>query len=88
GGLILAAVMIPTAYYVGVKSGAIKRYQQERINAIIDPESVDPRGYGYHTVQSIITVGKGGLSGIKGDTETSQSVLKFLPEPQTDFIFA
>lgn len=87
-GLILAAVMIPTAYYVGVKSGAIKRYQQERINAIIDPESVDPRGYGYHTVQSIITVGKGGLSGIKGDTETSQSVLKFLPEPQTDFIFA
>ncbi len=36
----------------------------------------------------MITVGKGGLSGIKGDTETSQSVLKFLPEPHTDFIFA
>ena len=33
-------------------------------------------------------MGKGGLSGIKGDPETSQSVLKFLPEPQTDFIFA
>ena len=72
----------------GVQTGAIKRYQQERINAILDPESVDPRGYGYHTIQSMITVGKGGLSGIKGDTETSQSVLKFLPEPQTDFIFA
>jgi rod shape determining protein RodA len=28
------------------------------------------------------------LSGIKGDPETSQSVLKFLPEPQSDFIFA
>ncbi|MBK9766812.1 MAG: FtsW/RodA/SpoVE family cell cycle protein [Chloracidobacterium sp.] len=65
-----------------------KKYQQERINAIIDPDSVDPRGYGYHTIQSTITVGKGGLSGIKGETETSQSVLKFLPEPQTDFIFA
>jgi rod shape determining protein RodA len=39
-------------------------------------------------MQSIITVGKGGLSGTKGDSETSQSVLKFLPAPQTDFIFA
>ena len=86
--LVVAAILIPTAYYVGVKSGSIKRYQQERINAILDPESVDPRGFGYHTIQSMITVGKGGLSGIRGETETSQSVLKFLPAPQTDFIFA
>ncbi len=86
--LLSAAVLIPTAYYVGVQTGKIKRYQQERINAIIDPESADPRGYGYHTVQSMITVGKGELSGIRGDTETSQSVLKFLPEPHTDFVFA
>jgi rod shape determining protein RodA len=86
--LVAAAVLIPTAYTVGVQTGTIKRYQQERINAILDPESVDPRGYGYHTIQSMITVGKGSLSGIKGDTETSQSVLKFLPEPHTDFIFA
>lgn len=86
--LVATAILIPAAYMVGVKTGKIKRYQQERINAIIDPDSVDPRGYGYHTIQSVITVGKGGLSGIKGDSETSQSVLKFLPEPQTDFIFA
>lgn len=86
--LAAAAIFIPAAYIIGVKAGAIKQYQQERINAIIDPDSVDPRGYGYHTIQSMITVGKGGLTGIKGDTETSQSVLKFLPEPQTDFIFA
>lgn len=86
--LVAAAIFIPTSYYVGVQTGVIKKYQQERINAILDPESVDPRGYGYHTIQSIITVGKGNLSGIKGDSETSQSVLKFLPEPHTDFIFA
>ena len=86
--LSAAAIFIPAAYIGGVKAGVIKQYQQERINAIIDPDSVDPRGYGYHTIQSMITVGKGGLTGIKGDTETSQSVLKFLPEPQTDFIFA
>lgn len=86
--LVTAAMFIPASYYVGVQTGVIKRYQQERINAIIDPESADPKGFGYHTMQSIITVGKGGLSGIKGDPETSQSVLKFLPAPQTDFIFA
>jgi len=85
---VAATVMIPTAWYLGVKSGKIKRYQQERILAITDPDSVDPRGYGYHTIQSTITVGKGGITGIKGDPETSQSVLKFLPEPHTDFIFA
>ena len=86
--LVLAAVFVPTAYIIGVKAGVIKKYQQDRIMAIIDPDSVDPKGYGYHTIQSVITVGKGNLSGIKGDSETSQSVLKFLPEPHTDFIFA
>jgi rod shape determining protein RodA len=86
--VVATVVLVPTAYIVGVKTGAVKRYQQERINAIIDPDSVDPRGYGYHTIQSTITVGKGGLTGIQGESETSQSVLKFLPEPQTDFIFA
>ena len=86
--IVAAAIFIPAAWTIGVKTGKIKTYQQERINAIIDPDSVDPRGYGYHTIQSTITVGKGGLAGNQGDTDTSQSVLKFLPEPQTDFIFA
>jgi rod shape determining protein RodA len=88
GSLVLAAIMIPAAYIAGVQTGVIKNYQRQRVEAILDPESADPRGFGYHTVQSMITVGKGGLHGIKGDTETSQSVLKFLPEPHTDFIFA
>ena len=86
--IVAGLIFVPAAYWVGVETGKIKEYQQERIKAIIDPESVDPRGFGYHTIQSIITVGKGSLTGIKGDTETSQSVLKFLPEPHTDFIFA
>ena len=86
--VVAAAILVPAAWTVGVKTGKIKRYQEERILAIIEPDKVDPRGYGYHTIQSTITVGKGGLSGIKGETETSQSVLKFLPEPHTDFIFA
>lgn len=86
--IVLVVVMAPIAYWVGVETGKIKGYQQERINVILDPENADPRGYGYHTVQSMITVGKGGLLGNQGETETSQAKLKFLPEPQTDFIFA
>ncbi len=78
----------PGRLYVGVKTGKIKRYQQERINAIIDPDSVDPRGYGYHTIQSTITVGKGRACGHQGRHRNVAERLKFLPEPQTDFIFA
>jgi len=86
--VVAGLIFLPLAYWVGVETGKIKNYQQERIKVILDPENADPRGFGYHTVQSMITVGKGGLTGIKGDTETSQSVLKFLPEPHSDFIFA
>ncbi len=86
--LVLATVAVPAAYYVGVKTGAIKSYQQERINVILDPENADRRGFGYHTWQSIVTVGKGGLTGSNTAGDASQSRLKFLPEPHTDFIFA
>ena len=86
--IVAGIIFIPTAYIAGVQTGVIKNYQRERVEAILDPENADPRGFGYHTNQSIITVGKGSLSGIKGDTETSQSALKFLPEPHSDFIFA
>jgi len=86
--LILSVLAVPAAYTIGVKTGKIKGYQQERINVILDPENANPRGFGYHTLQSIVTVGKGGLTGSRAPREFSQSSLKFLPEPHTDFIFA
>src|SRR6476659_1248356 len=85
---LLAVVLIPVSYVVGVKTGAVKGYQQERINVILDPENADKRRIGYHTWQSIITVGEGGLFGSRSSVEHSQSGLKFLPEPHTDFIYA
>lgn len=88
GGLVLALVMLPVAYWVGVKTQFVKSYQQERINVILDPEKADRRGFGYNTWQSILTVGEGGLLGTVTSKEHSQSSLKFLPEPHTDFIFA
>jgi len=86
--LVLSVVMVPAGWYVGTKTGAIKPYQQERINVILDPENADRRGFGYHTWQSIVTVGKGRLTGSVSKGDASQSKLKFLPEPHTDFIFA
>jgi rod shape determining protein RodA len=85
---VLAVVMIPLAYWVGVKTNMVKVYQQERINVILDPENADRRKIGYHTWQSILTVGEGGLFGSRSSAQHSQSSLKFLPEPHTDFIYA
>src|ERR1041384_8555523 len=86
---VLAACIVgaPAAYAVGVKTGLLHGYKLERINVILDPENADKRGFGYHTWQSIVTVGEGGLLGSR-NSEFSQSSLKFLPEPHTDFIFA
>ncbi len=61
-------------------------YQRDRILTFIDP-SLDPLGRGYNVHQSIIAVGAGRLFG-RGLGFGSQSQLKFIPESQTDFIFA
>ena len=64
----------------------MKPYQRERVMTILDPAS-DALGSGYHTIQSMITVGSGGLSG-KGYLEGTQTYLSYLPEHHTDFIFS
>ena len=61
-------------------------YQQNRILVFLDP-SVDPRGAGYHVVQSMVAIGSGGLTG-NGFTEGTQKRFDFLPEQHTDFIFS
>jgi rod shape determining protein RodA len=86
--VVLGVLLLPLAYWVGVKTHLVKNYQQERINVILDPENADRRGFGYNTWQSILTVGEGGFLGADTTSAHSQSSLKFLPEPHTDFIFA
>jgi len=61
-------------------------YQKDRITHFLNPGK-DPQGAGYSQVQSKISIGSGSLWG-KGLGQGTQSVLKFLPEYQTDFIFA
>ena len=63
-----------------------KEYQKDRIRNFVNPLA-DIHGAGYNAYQSTIAVGSGGLFG-KGLGYGTQSRLKFLPEYQTDFIFA
>ncbi len=61
-------------------------YQKHRICTLLDP-STDPLGKGFHTIQSTIAVGSGGVYG-KGYMNGTQTHLDFIPERTTDFIFA
>jgi rod shape determining protein RodA len=61
-------------------------YQQDRILTFVDPGR-DPQGAGYNVIQSMVAVGSGQVFG-RGLALGSQSSLRFLPEPGTDFIFA
>ena len=61
-------------------------YQRQRVLTFLNPQD-DPLGAGYHTIQSQIAIGSGGVFG-KGYMNGSQAQLEFLPERSTDFIFA
>ncbi len=65
---------------------SLAEYQQNRLLVFLDPE-VDPRGAGYHLIQSKVAIGSGGIWG-KGFTEGTQKRFGFLPEQHTDFIFS
>ena len=62
----------------------LREHQRNRIETFIDPFS-DPLGNGYQVIQSMISIGSGGLWG-KGIGNGTQTHLKFLPVRDTDFI--
>jgi len=64
----------------------LKAYQIRRIMTFLNPD-MDPRGAGYHIIQSKIAVGSGEIWG-KGFMKGTQSKLRFLPERHTDFVFS
>ncbi|MFQ5746425.1 MAG: rod shape-determining protein RodA [Gemmatimonadota bacterium] len=61
-------------------------YQQNRILVFLNPE-IDPRGAGWHLIQSRVAIGSGGWLG-QGYGRGPQKRLAFLPEQHTDFIFS
>lgn len=70
----------------GVDWVVLHEYQKQRVCTLLDPSS-DPLGKGFHTIQSMIAVGSGGLYG-KGYMQGTQTHLDFIPERTTDFVFA
>ena len=81
--LLMGVLSIPGAYVLWT---VMKDYQKQRILTLLNPDS-DPLGAGYNIIQSKIAIGSGHLFG-KGWTNGSQAQLEFLPERDTDFIFA
>ena len=80
-GVAAVAVAAPFMYFF-----VLHDYQRRRVDVLFNPEA-DPSGAGYHILQSKIALGSGGLLG-KGYGMGSQAQHDFLPEKQTDFIFA
>ena len=85
GGVVAAAAVL--ALVVGPLFGAsvLTGEQTERITSFVDP-SASPTDNSYQTHQALITIGSGGKTGLGDDA--SQAEAGFLPESQTDFIFA
>lgn len=80
--VFLVGLMVFTALWTFV----FAEYQKQRIITFINPLT-DIRGTGYNALQSVIAIGSGGVFG-KGVGYGTQSRLNFLPEYQTDFVFA
>ena len=83
--VILAAVLLLGAALPIIWQN-LHTYQRQRVLTMLDPSS-DPLGAGYNIIQSKIAIGSGGLFG-RGWTNGTQGTLGFLPERDTDFIFA
>ncbi|MEX0672613.1 MAG: rod shape-determining protein RodA [Candidatus Paceibacterota bacterium] len=83
---LIALILIAVVTVIGMWSFALQDYQKSRITSFLDPFA-DIQGTGYNAYQSMVAVGSGELMG-KGVGYGTQSKLEFLPEFQTDFIFA
>ena len=81
----VAALVVGTSMIDGFPH-ILKQYQLNRLLVFTDP-SIDPTNLGYQLQQSMIAVGSGGLLG-KGVGNATQALSGFIPEAQTDFVFA
>ncbi len=77
---LIVALIVPASFYL------LKDYQKARLVSFLNPDR-DPKGSGYQLIQSKIAVGAGSMWG-KGVKHGTQTQLRFLPVPHTDFIFS
>ena len=86
GVVLIAANLIMGVAAPLIWNKVLDQYQRNRLLVFIDPTR-DPKNSGYQVTQSRIAIGSGGWTG-KGYTQGSQKRNGFLPEQETDFIFA
>jgi rod shape determining protein RodA len=83
---LVIALLIFSILGIIIWQSVLEDYQKERVLGFLMP-SHDPLGINYNVIQSKIAIGSAGWFG-KGFEQGSQTQLGFLPEAQTDFIFA
>lgn len=84
--IMLLSLNVATGLGVPIVWNLLKDYQKTRLMIFLNP-SADPYGAGYHTIQSQIAIGAGGLFG-RGFLNGTQTQLQFIPQQWTDFIFS
>jgi len=88
GGILLIALVLMLHFKYGMAI-PLEDYQLRRLTIFLDPynDGQGGRGAGWNTIQSLVAIGSGGLTG-KGLHNGTQVQLNFLPEHHTDFIYA
>lgn len=86
GGAVVAMSVLILGILPAAGIEVLHDYQIKRLTGFLDPEA-DAQGSNYQTIQAKVAIGSGQLTGRPAD-EASQVQQGFLPEPQTDFIYA
>jgi rod shape determining protein RodA len=84
--MFIASVVLVLAVAPALGVHVLKPYQVQRLTGFLNP-SHDPRNQTYNITESLIAIGSGEKTG-RGVAHATQTSLHFLPENQTDFIFA
>ncbi|MBU3108254.1 rod shape-determining protein RodA [Clostridium gasigenes] len=87
GGGLLSLLLVVILVW---NSGLIQDYQKKRLTSFTNPEA-DSSDTGYHLRQSLVSIGSGGFIGVRNPVvgnKTSGYAAQYVPEVQTDFIFA
>lgn len=89
GAVVLLAALVLFSHFQFGTWLPLDDYQIDRLVVFADPynDGQGGRGAGWNTIQSLVAIGSGGLTG-KGLFHGTQVQLNFLPEHHTDFIYA
>jgi rod shape determining protein RodA len=90
--ILIGVVTLSILLFLHIQFGMwlpLEDYQIKRLTVFVNPygDGEGGRGLGWNTIQSLVAIGSGGLTG-KGLFSGSQVQLNFLPEHHTDFIYA